>query len=337
MVHDRRASEFLNTVLEPGYSLNRRKQDKPLDVVVAGLAVVDIIGKPIDLEHPPKKGGLRQIEDIVLTTGGNVSNVGIDLSKLGFRVGAVTRVGEDGLAQVLMQAYVSHGLDVSGVKVDRDAQTSATMISVDRSGERTFLHTRGCMANFRSSDILSQLKLIRRAKFLVFGYLGLIPEMERELPRLFRTVKERTGVKILVDTGGLPHRFGKKELRSFLSWVDYFIPSFKEAAALTGQKKPESIVEFLFDAGVRTMVGVKLAAKGCYIATRENAVYVRAKKIKKVVDTTGAGDAFVAGFVAGMLRGFDPFQAAHIGNATAASCVTKMGASTAIRRLEHYL
>lgn len=317
--------------------MNRRKPDKPLDVVVAGLAVVDIIGKPIDLEHPPKKGGLRQIEDIVLTTGGNVSNVGIDLSKLGFRVGAVTRVGKDRLAQVLMQEYANHGVDVSGVTVDRDAQTSATMISVDRSGERTFLHTRGCMANFRVSDILSQLKLIRNAKFLVFGYLGLVPEMERELPRLFRTVKERTGAKILVDTGGLPHRFGKKELRSFLSWVDYFIPSFKEAVALTGQKTPERIVEFLFDAGVRTMVGVKLAAKGCYIATREKAVYVRAKKIKKVVDTTGAGDAFVAGFVAGMLRGFDPFQAARIGNATAASCVTRMGASTAIRRLEHYL
>ncbi|MBF8249102.1 MAG: PfkB domain-containing protein [Bacteroidetes bacterium] len=317
--------------------MNRPKPDKPLDVVVAGLAVVDIIGKPIDLEHPPKKGGLRQIEDIVLTTGGNVSNVGIDLSKLGFRVGAITRVGEDGFAQVLMRAYVSHGVDVSSVKVDRDAQTSATMISVDRSGERTFLHTRGCMANFRASDILSQLNLIRKAKFLVFGYLGLIPEMERELPRLFRTVKERTGVKILLDTGGLPHRFGKKELRSFLSWVDYFIPSFKEAVALTGQKTVESIVDFLFDAGVRTMVGVKLAAKGCYIATREKAVYLRAKKIKKVVDTTGAGDAFVAGFVAGMLRGFDPFQAARIGNATAASCVTAMGASTAIRRLEHYL
>jgi sugar/nucleoside kinase (ribokinase family) len=319
------------------YSLNRRTPDKLLDVVVAGLAVVDIIGKPIDLEHPPKKGGLRQIEDIVLTTGGNVSNVGIDLSKLGFRVGAITRVGKDRLAQVLMQEYANHGVDVSGVTVDRDAQTAATMISVDRSGERTFLHTRGCMANFRASDILSQLNLIRKAKFLVFGYLGLVPEMERELPRLFRTVKERTGVKILVDTGGLPHRISKKEFRRFLSWVDYFIPSFEEAVALTGQKTAERIVDFLFDAGVRTMVGVKLAAKGCYIATRENAVYVRAKKIKKVVDTTGAGDAFVAGFVAGMLRGFDPFQAAHIGNATAASCVTKMGASTAIRRLEHYL
>ncbi|MBI3004324.1 MAG: carbohydrate kinase family protein, partial [Ignavibacteriales bacterium] len=75
--------------------MKRQKSDKTLDVVVAGLAVVDIIGKPIDLSHPPKKGGLRQIEDIILTTGGNVSNVGIDLAKLGFHVGAITRVGKD--------------------------------------------------------------------------------------------------------------------------------------------------------------------------------------------------------------------------------------------------
>ncbi|MBI3005992.1 MAG: carbohydrate kinase family protein, partial [Ignavibacteriales bacterium] len=287
--------------------------------------------------HPPKKGGLRQIEDIILTTGGNVSNVGIDLAKLGFHVGAITRVGKDRLAEVLLQEYANHHVDVSGVLVDKDAQTSATMISVDRSGERTFLHTRGCMVNFRVSDILSQLNFIRNAKFLVFGYLGLIPEMERELSKLFRTIKKRTGVKILVDTGGLPHRFSKKEFRRFLPWVDYFIPSFEEAVALTGKKTPERIVEFLFDAGVRILVGVKLAAKGCYIATREKVAYVRAARVKKVVDTTGAGDAFVAGFVAGMLKGFDPFQAARIGNATAASCVMSMGASTAVRRLEYYL
>lgn len=307
------------------------------DVVVAGLAVVDIIGKPVDLKRPPKRGGLQMIEGITLTTGGNVSNVGIDLAKLGFHAGVITRVGDDGLARVLLKQYEDHGLDISGVIVDKDAQTSATIVSVDRSGERTFLHVRGCMANFRASDILGNPALQGKARFFVFGYLGLLPEMERELSGLFRAVKDQTAMDIVLDTGGVPRRLSKARLRQFLSLVDYFFPSLEEAISLTGRKTPQSIVDFLFELGVRKVAGVKLGAKGCYIATREKAASVPAKKVKKVVDTTGAGDAFVAGFVAGLLKGFDPFEAARIGNATAASCVTAIGASTALQPLEQYL
>ncbi len=326
-----------STNLHHSISLDRPISGSPLDVVVAGLAVVDIIGKPVDLKRPPKSGGLQMIEGITLTTGGNVSNVGIDLAKLGFRVGVITRVGDDGLVRALLKQYEDHGLDVSGVIVDKAAQTSATIVSVDRSGERTFLHTRGCMANFRASDILGKLKLLEKARFFVFGYLGLLPEMERELPALFQAIKDQSAIDIVLDTGGVPRRLSEASLRQFLSSVDYCIPSFEEAVSLTGRKTPEAIVDFLFKAGVRKAAGVKLGAKGCYIATREKAVSVPAKKVKKVVDTTGAGDAFVAGFVAGLLKGFDPFDAARIGNATAASCVTAIGASTALQRLEQYI
>ncbi len=310
----------------------------PPEVVVSGLAVVDIIGKPVDLKHPPKRGGLQRIEGITLTTGGNVSNVGIDLAKLGFRVGAITRVGNDRLSRVLLSQYEEQGLDVSGVIVDEAAQTSATIVSVDRSGERTFLFTLGCAENFRSSDILGKPGLLETARCFVFGYLGLVSrEMERELPVLFRTIKERFDTDIVLDTGGVPRKFSEAKLRQFLSFVDYCVPSFEEAVSLTGRKTPESIAGFLLDAGVRKAVGVKLGAKGSYIATRDRSAMLPAQKVKHVVDTTGAGDAFVAGFVAGIRKGLDPFAAARIGNAVAASCVTAIGASTAIQRLEHYL
>jgi len=313
------------------------KQDKALDVVVAGLAVVDIIGKPVDVSKLPKRGGLQLIDNITMTTGGNVSNVGGDLTKLGFRVGAITRVGEDTLGDVLLRQYSEYSIDTSGVIIDRSAQTSATIVSVDTSGERTFLHTRGCMAQFTVSDILNHLDMIGRATCLAFGYLGLLPQMQKDFPRLFQTVKEKTGVKILLDTAGQPPRLAKSQLKQMLRWVDYFFPSFEEAAALTGEKTPEAIVECLIEAGAANVVGVKLGAKGCYIADRTRAEYIQPRKVKKIVDTTGAGDAFVAGFLAGTLKGLDPFQAARIGNAVAASCVTAIGASTAIEHLDQYL
>ena len=306
-----------------------------LDAIIAGLAVVDIIGRPVDLARPPKAGSLQVIDSVTLTTGGNVSNTGIDLAKMGFSVGAITRVGNDGLGQFIRQQYDAHGIETSGVIVDTKKQTSATIVAVAADGERTFLHTRGCLADFSVKDVLARMNLIARAPILAFGYLGLLPECEPGLARLFRTIKTETGTKILLDTGGSPRR-NRPLLCAVLPFVDIFIPSYDEAVALTGKTKPEDIARFLQKAGASGVVGVKMGAKGCFIASGNKSLYVPALRVKRVVDATGAGDAFVAGFLAATLRGFDPFTAARIANAVAASCVTAVGASTAIQHFEDY-
>jgi sugar/nucleoside kinase (ribokinase family) len=312
------------------------QQQRHLDVVVAGLALADVIGRPVEFNRPPKRGTLKLIDSITLTTGGNVSNVGIDLARLGFRVGAITRVGNDSIGRFVAQHYRTFGIDTEGVIIDAKAQTSATIVGVDKDGERTFLHTRGCMKNFRASDILSRIPLVQKAPILVFGYLGLLPETEKEFKTLFRTLKQKTDVKILLDTAASP-RVTRRALAGFLPYVDYFIPSYEEAALITGRKTPEGILEAFLKAGAPYVVGVKLAERGCYISDGKKARYVRARRVKKVVDATGAGDAFVAGFVAGILRGLDPFSSARLANSVAASCVSAVGASTAIKALSEYL
>ena len=309
---------------------------KQLDAIVAGLALTDIIGRPVDLNNLPKRGALKLIDSIMLTTGGNVSNVGIDLAKLGFRVGAITRVGDDSLGRYVTQHYRTFGIDTEGVIVDAKAQTSATMVSVDNTGERTFLHTRGCMKNFRAADVLSHLALLQKARILAVGYLGLLPETEKEFERLFRTVKQKTSVKILLDSAASP-RVTRRVLRGFLPYVDYFIPSYDEAMLITGCTTPESIVKFLRKAGAPHVVGVKLGARGCYLSDGDRSDYMKGQKVRRVVDATGAGDAFVAGFIAATLKGMDAFESARVANAVAASCVLAVGASTAIKKLNCYL
>lgn len=308
---------------------------KQLDVIVAGLALADIIGRPIDLRRPPRRGTLKLVDSITLTTGGNVSNVGIDLAKLGFRVGAITRIGDDAIGKFVLQHYRTYGIDTEGITIDRRAQTSATIVSVDNDGERTFVHTRGCMKNFRASDLLKWLSFLKNAKVLAFGYLGLLPETEKDFARLFRAIKRETSLKILLDTAAAP-RVTRTSLRSFLPFVDYFIPSFEEAALITGKRTPEGIVNALQDAGAPQVVGVKLGKRGCYLSDGARAEYVSAIPVRTVVDATGAGDAFIAGFIAGTLRGYDPFRAADVANRIAASCVRAVGASTAIRKFETY-
>jgi sugar/nucleoside kinase (ribokinase family) len=309
---------------------------KHLDVIVAGLALTDIIGRPVDLKNLPRRGALQFIDSVTLTTGGNVSNVGIDLAKLGFSVGAITRVGDDSLGRYVMQYYRTFGIDIEGVIIDAKAQTSATIVNVDKTGERTFLYARGCMKNFRAADMLSRLAILKKTRILAMGYLGLLPETEKEFEPLFRTMKERTSLEIFLDSAASP-RVTPRALRAFLPYVDFFIPSYEEAMMITGRKTPESIVAFLRRAGAPRVVGVKLGKEGCYLSEGKRSAYVKARKVKKVIDATGAGDAFVAGFIAGTLKGMDAFESAHLANAVAASCVSAVGASTAIKSLQHYL
>lgn len=314
----------------------RVSRHRSLDVVVAGLAVVDVIGRPVHISRLPRPGSLQYLDTVMLTTGGNVLNCGIDLVKLGFRVGAITRVGEDGLGNFLRSQLSRYGINAHGVIVDRKSQTSATIVCVDPTGERTFYHVRGCLENFRARDVLNSMALVRKAKMFVFGYLGLLPEVGPEMGRLFSAIKRDTGVSILLDTGGTPTR-SPRLLRAILPHVDYFLPSFEEAAALTGETTPRGMVRSFRSSGARGVVGVKLGAKGCFVSWQDREELIPASKVKKVVDATGAGDAFVSGFIAGILKGLEPFGAARIGNAVAASCVTAVGASTAIQPLTSYL
>jgi sugar/nucleoside kinase (ribokinase family) len=306
-----------------------------LDAVVAGLALVDLIGRPVKLDKLPKRGGLQLLDSITLTTGGNACNCAIDLKKLGFRVGAIARVGHDPLGEYIVSRLEDEGVETRGILYDRTDQTSATFVSVGPDGERTFLHTRGCLKNFRARDVLKNLSLVKRARVFAFGYYGLLPECEREMGGLFRTIRAKTDAKLLLDTGGNPGR-QPGILRSFLPHLDYFIPSYDEAVAITGAKSPERITRTLQNAGARGVLGVKLGSEGCYILWNGTGRYIKPFHVRKVVDATGAGDAFVAGFLAGTMRGMDPFAAAEKGNAVAASCITAVGASTAVRSLASY-
>lgn len=307
-----------------------------LDVVVAGMAVADVLGNPIQFKNMPKRGGLKLIDSITLSTGGNVSNVGIDLAKLGFRVGGITRIGNDAFGRYILHEYRKYRINSIGVVTDPKAQTSATIVGIGADGERTFLHTRGCLANFRVSDVLKNLQMIRRAKIFVFGYFGLLPETEKDLEVLFRAIKKETDAKILLDTGGNPRRQPKR-FASFIQYVDYFIPSYEEAFALSGRKNPESMIQYFRDAGAAGVVGIKLGADGCLMTGNDFTEYVAAYPVSRVVDTTGAGDAFIAGFLGGVMKGFNPLGAARIGNRVAAECVKSVGASTAIQKFGKYV
>jgi sugar/nucleoside kinase (ribokinase family) len=317
-------------------AIPKRSSIRDLDVIVAGLSVVDLIGLPVNADALRNDGGLREVDSITMTTGGIVPNVGINLSQLGLRVGVVSRVGNDSLGGFVRSRLEVKGISTEGLVFDRKLQTSATIVHVSEEGERSFLHARGCTKNFRADDVLEQIDVVRRGRFFVFGYLGLMRECEKDLGRMLRLVKQRAGVPIALDTAGNPER-DDELLRSILPSVDLFIPSRSEAAALTGQSDPAAMVDHFRACGAEGIVGIKLGADGVFISSGKKRRRIRTHRLRKVVDATGAGDAFFSGMIAGLLAGKDPWIAAAIGNRVAASCLTAVGASTAVGPLAQYL
>ncbi len=127
-----------------------------------------------------------------------------------------------------------------------------------------------------------------------------------------------------------------KLLKPCLPYVDYFVPGLAEARALTGRQSPEEVATALLEEGVGT-VAIKMGADGCLVKSRDRpALRVPAFKMP-VVDATGAGDAFAAGFIAGVYLGWPLMDTARFANAVGALCVTGVGAFGNVASLEETL
>lgn len=307
--------------------------DRPLDCIVCGNLVADIIGRPVDALVPKHNTGHTRLEQIRLFTGGFANNVSVDLAKLGVRTGVIGRVGDDEWREVIARTLGRHGVETSELITDPAEQTSATIVCVDSTGERSFYHTIGAQKNLSARDVLDRAPYLRRAKVFALGYYGLLPAMEKDWPTMLKRLRTEYSLKILVDTCGsvkptLP------DLARSLPFVDFFIPSYHEAKILTGRTEPEDMVKAFRECGSPGILGIKLGGDGCLLDDGSRRVRVPAFPVERVVDTTGAGDSFLAGIITACLHGMNLEQMARFANAVGSCCVQALGASSGIRSFQ---
>lgn len=310
--------------------------EKKIDVTICGVFVADIIGRPIDLKKDITIGSLTMIEDIKLFTGGLNCNMAIDLAKLGFKAAVMGRLSDDNWKALFISEFDKYGVDYSSVVIDKNYPSAATIVCVDPSGERTFFHCGGNSVGLCPDDILSKIDTIKNSKYFALGYYGCMPALEPDLPDVLAEIKRNTDTKILLETAGFV-RSTLDDLSRSLPYLDFWIPSYEEGKILTGKDDYKEIVKVFRDCGSRNVVGIKLGSKGCYLTDPENEYFIPSFKVEKVIDTTGAGDSFIAGLFAGLIKGMNLQEAGRFANMVGALAVQSLGASSGIKSFDETL
>jgi len=298
------------------------------DVTCVGILVTDILSSPIS--RIPEGGEIILVKDIVLETGGCAANTGVDLVKLGARVGLIGKVGNDIFGEFIIRDMKSKGLDTRGVKISSQASTSKTMIIPVISQDRRFIHTLGANGEFGYEDI--DLEMIAAAKILYIGGYLVIPRLDQKsLTDILKFAREK-GLRTVLDVV-VPSEAGEEyrvenTLRQALPYTNVFVPNDDEARLLTGKEKPEEQAETFLNYGCEVAV-ITQGEKGALLKTRKETIIAPAFKIE-VVDHSGAGDAFDAGLIMGMLQNWDWPRTLEFASAVGASACTKLGCTPGV-------
>lgn len=306
--------------------MNPVEQDKPFDAVCVGILVADIFCPP--LPEPPRPGELVVVDDLPLDAGGCAVNTGVSLTRLGAKVALIGKVGNDVFGDFIIGLMEEKGLNASGIRRSETRPTSRTMIIPVLGQDRRFIHTFGANAELTTEDV--DLDLVARGKVLyVGGYLGLPRLDQAALVSLLSFAKAqgaRTVLDVIVPSTasyGLDDALGRA-----LPFTDVFLPNDDEAALLTGERDPEKQAAAFLARGCGTAV-ITLGERGVLAKTATQTVRAPAFKVN-TVDPSGAGDAFDAGFIMGLLEGWDLVKSVEFACAIGASATMKLGCTPGV-------
>jgi sugar/nucleoside kinase (ribokinase family) len=272
------------------------KTDKPFDVVVVGELNPDLILRG---DVTPAFGQVEQIvEEAALTIGSSSAIFASGAARLGLRVAFVGKVGGDVFGQFMRQQLAEHGIDVSGIVVDPAIRTGLSVI-LSRGVDRAILTYSGSIAALRYAEI--DLRLLDQARHVHLGAYFMLDALRPDVPRLFAQAHNR-GLTTSLDTNYDPTERWDSGLHEALRYVDVFLPNETELCAIAGAMDAVTALERL--AQYVPTIAVKLGGKGGMAYQNGQTVHADALPIG-VVDTTGAGDSFDAGFVYGYLHGWE--------------------------------
>lgn len=286
------------------------------NILVFGSFVVDLMSRA---PHLPVPGETVKSSMFKMGPGGKGFNQGIAAHKSGGNVTMVTKLGNDDFANIALNLMKEQNMTTEYVFISDSASTGAALIMVDENtSQNAIMVTSGACDTFDDKDISKTENLIKSSDILLTQLETNIDAVEKIVD-----IAHQNGVKVILNPA--PVQSIKDEL---LEKIEIITPNEVEAEILTGIKvsTPEDALkaaEYFFNKGVKEVV-VTLGKRGVIAVNKEKHKLFENYDVK-VVDTTGAGDAFNGGFVTALSEGKDIFEACEFANVVSNLAVTKLG------------
>jgi sugar/nucleoside kinase (ribokinase family) len=296
-------------------------------VICFGVHILDIHGRPVS-EIPPGQNSLI-IDEIRITAAGTAAGTSVDLAKLGARVVNMGAVGDDDMGDLVLTLLERHGVATNLITRKAAQRTSATILPIRPNGERPALHAVGANADFTRSDLTAaHLNSLREARLIHVGGPDSLTGFDTvDLARCLEDAR-RSGASVTMDVLHRGSKQGLESLEPLLSQVDWFLPNDDQLRTFTGCDDLLEGMKVIRGMGARG-VAVTLGEAGCLVDDGTTVTAIPARKVS-VVDTTGCGDGFDAGFIAGLLRGLRPLEAAWLGTICGGLVATGLGSDAGI-------
>jgi sugar/nucleoside kinase (ribokinase family) len=292
--------------------------DQPMRVIALGVHVVDVLVRPVE-EIPAGQGG-QLVDEIRITPAGSAGGTAITLAKLGAQTQSAGAIGTDALGDVMIDLLSRYGVATELLVRRSQVQTSASVLPIRPDGSRPAFHVVGANATYASAD--APWDEIAQSTHLHLG----APEFMggEEAAKILSFAREH-GVVTSADLLA-----PGEQAQAILDWIapalthlDYLLPNEEQAMGLTGEDDPERAGQALVERGVGC-VAATCGARGAVIVDGGATLTVPAFATE-VVDTTGCGDAFSAGFLRGLSLGRSREQAAVLGCAAAGLVAQGLG------------
>ena len=298
-----------------------------MDILCVGDMLADLIIREVgDIVFD---NTATQIEETSLKPGGDALNNSIDLSRLGNSVTLVGKLGCDIFGDYLYQECLKNGVDMSHCRRSATVPHAKSTILMRKGGDRKFFYYAGSNEEFTLEDI--DLSLLDRCRILQVGGTFHFPNFDGEkgaLP-LLKEARARgviTSMDVNTDFSGK----WNETIECCYPYLDYFLPSLEQTVQITKKEDVREMADFFLNRGVKTVV-IKMGAKGCYAKNQEGEAFFCGCYHVPVVDTTGAGDAFVSGFLTGILRGGSLKDCVTLGTACSAHVIQVVGATAGMK------
>jgi len=290
------------------------------DIVVVGSLNMDLV---IGVPRMPLAGETIVGRDLQTIPGGKGANQAAAAAKLGGRVAMVGRVGDDVFGPRLIENLRRQGVDADAVRIDGGAATGVALIMVDETGENSIVVSAGANGRVSVEDVASAEGLIGGARLLLLQH-----EVPLETVAHAIEMAARHGVQVILNPA--PAHSVSPEL---LSKVDYVVPNETEARTLTGVEVEDVVTaevaaRKLLDHGVPVVI-ITLGEQGALLVTEGGASHVPARQVE-AVDTTAAGDAFIGGLAAALVKGLPLPEAVRYATCAGTLATTVFGAQTSL-------